>query len=372
CVRVEACDVGRRDDVEKVLGLAEEGRPWTAVLHLAGVLDDGLLLGQDAQRLAHVMEPKITGAVHLDELTAGMGLDLAAFVFFSSAAGTVGTAGQGIYGAANACLDAYAAHRRAEGRPVTSLAWGLWHQAGVGMTSHLGKTELDRMRRQGIAPLGFQHGLDLLDAALARPAGNFVPLQLDLRAAQSEVDQGRAAPALFRSLVRARPRRAEAPAAVSGGPAGLRERLLAVPDDQRADLVTELVLREVAAVLGLNSTGSLSPQEVLKGLGLDSLMAVELRRRLATESGVPLPATLAFDHPTPEHISRLILSRLNLPAPAPAAAAATTAATPTAAIEDLGVAGDGTDDGADDGERSVEDLNAELDALFAAEGFGLD
>ncbi|MEU9254846.1 SDR family NAD(P)-dependent oxidoreductase [Streptomyces sp. NPDC048270] len=392
CVRVEACDVGRRDDVEKVLGLAEEGRPWTAVLHLAGVLDDGVLLGQDAQRLAHVMEPKITGAVHLDEVTAGLGLDLAAFVFFSSAAGTVGTAGQGIYGAANACLDAYAARRRSEGRPVTSLAWGLWHQAGVGMTSHLGTAELDRMRRQGIAPLSFAHGLDLLDAALARPAGNFVPLQLDLRAAQGEVDQGRPAPALFRSLVRTRPRRAEAPAAASGGPAGLRERLLAVPDDQRADLVTELVLREVAAVLGLNSTGSLSPQEVLKGLGLDSLMAVELRRRLATESGVPLPATLAFDHPTPEHISRLILGRLDLPAPAPASApapaavpasvlaAATGAAAAIAAIADLAVPDGGTgpgadavpDDAADDGERSVEDLNAELDALFAAEGFGLD
>ncbi|MER7468639.1 type I polyketide synthase, partial [Streptomyces sp. NPDC097981] len=387
CVRVEACDVGRRDDVEKVLGVAEEGRPWTAVLHLAGVLDDGVLLGQDAQRLAHVMEPKMSGAVHLDELTADLGLDLAAFVFFSSAAGTVGTAGQGIYGAANACLDAYAAHRRAEGRPVTSLAWGLWHQAGVGMTSHLGTTELDRMRRQGIAPLSFEHGLDLLDAALARPAGNFVPLQLDLRAAQSEVDQGRPAPALFRSLVRARPRRAEAPAAVSGGPAGLRERLLAVPEDQRADLVTELVLREVAAVLGLTSTGSLSPQEVLKGLGLDSLMAVELRRRLATESGVPLPATLAFDHPTPEHITRLILGRLDLPAPAsvpaPVAASVAAAAVGTAAIADLGLpAGTATgidtgidlgiDGTADDGERSVEDLNAELDALFAAGGFGLD
>ncbi|MFE3553306.1 SDR family NAD(P)-dependent oxidoreductase [Streptomyces sp. NPDC059193] len=388
CVRVEACDVGRRDDVEKVLGLAEEGRPWTAVLHLAGILDDGVLLGQDAQRLAHVMEPKITGAVHLDEVTAGLGLDLAAFVFFSSAAGTVGTAGQGIYGAANACLDAYAARRRSEGRPVTSLAWGLWHQAGVGMTSHLGTAELDRMRRQGIAPLSFEHGLDLLDAALAQPAGNFVPLQLDLRAAQGEVDQGRPAPALFRSLVRTRPRRAEAPAAASGGPAGLRERLLAVPEDQRADLVTELVLREVAAVLGLNSTGTLSPQEVLKGLGLDSLMAVELRRRLATESGVPLPATLAFDHPTPEHITRLILGRLDLPAPAsvPAAvpasvlAAATGAAAAIAAIADLAVpdggsgptADAGPDGSADDGERSVEDLNAELDALFAAEGFGLD
>ncbi|MET9888522.1 SDR family NAD(P)-dependent oxidoreductase, partial [Streptomyces sp. NPDC006430] len=371
CVRVEACDVGRRDDVAKVLGRAEEGRPWTAVLHLAGVLDDGVLLGQAPERLARVMAPKMTGAVHLDELTAG--LDLAAFVLFSSAAGTVGTAGQSIYGAANACLDAYAVRRRSEGRPVTSLAWGLWHQAGVGMTSHLGTTELDRMRRQGIAPLSFDHGLSLLDAALAHPAGNFVPVKLDLRAAQGEVDQGRTAPALFRSLVRARLRRAEAPAAVTGGPVGLRERLLAVAEDQRADLVTELVLREVAAVLGLNSTGSLSPQEVLKGLGLDSLMAVELRRRLATESGVPLPATLAFDHPTPEHISRLILSRMDLVAQAQATAApaAATAAEAAVAVAEA-VAAAGDIDGTDDDERSVDDLNAELDALFAAEGFSLD
>ncbi|MFG2979370.1 SDR family NAD(P)-dependent oxidoreductase [Streptomyces sp. NPDC048331] len=373
CVRVEACDVGRRDDVEKVLGLAEEARPWTAVFHLAGVLDDGVLLGQDAERLARVMAPKVTGAVHLDELTADM--DLAAFVFFSSAAGTVGTAGQGIYGAANVGLDAYAARRRAEGRPITSLAWGLWHQAGVGMTSHLGTAELERMRRQGIAPLSFAHGLDLLDAALARPAGNFVPVHLDLRAAQSEADQGKAAPALFRSLVRAGLRRAESTAtaaAAADGSAGLRERLLVVPEDRRTDLVTELVLREVAAVLGLTSTGSLSPQEVLKGLGLDSLMAVELRRRLAAESGVSLPATLAFDHPTPEHISRLILSRLDLSAPTPPGSGAgggDAAPSDTSGLDALEIGafgGEGTD------ERSVDDINAELDALFAAEGFGID
>ncbi|MFD8416627.1 SDR family NAD(P)-dependent oxidoreductase [Streptomyces sp. NPDC059650] len=372
-VQVEACDVSRRNDVEKVLGLAEEARPWTAVFHLAGVLDDGVLLGQDPQRLAHVTAPKTSGAVHLDELTAD--LDLAAFVFFSSAAGTFGTAGQSIYGAANVALDAYAARRRTEGRPVTSLAWGLWHQAGVGMTSHLGRTELDRMRRQGIAPLSFAHGLRLLDTALAHPPGNFVPVALDLRAAQGEVDEGRPAPALFRSLVRARLRRAEAAAgaaAVSGGPVGLRERLLAAPEDQRADLVTELVLREVAAVLGLTSTASLSPQEVLKGLGLDSLMAVELRRRLATESGVPLPATLAFDHPTPEHISRLILGRMDLPTAGTAAGAEQGAGTAPPDASGLDALAAADLDGGDADERSVDELNAELDALFAAEGFSFD
>ncbi|MDK0524618.1 type I polyketide synthase [Streptomyces sp. ML-6] len=401
CVRVVACDVARRDDVAQVLGLAEEGRPWTAVLHLAGILDDGVLLGQDAERLSRVMAPKVKGALYLDELTRD--LDLAAFVLFSSAAGTVGTAGQSIYGAANTYLDAFAARRRAEGRPATSLAWGLWHQAGVGMTSHLGAVELERMRRQGIAPLPFEQGLALLDAVLARPADNFVPVKLDLRAVRRAAEQGQDVPALFRALVRRRLRRAPS-ADPATSPTGLRERLLAAPGDRRQDLVTEMVLREVATVLGVSGGGSLSPQQVLKDLGLDSLMAVELRRRLSAESGISLPATLAFDHPTPDHIARLILGRLDLPPEAPATGApgngasgdedpesvlgwalgqlsadrihrsglleqlvelarqespgtAAVAAPPVAPAEE---------------ERSVDDINAELNALLEASGLDLD
>ncbi|MFC8827302.1 SDR family NAD(P)-dependent oxidoreductase [Streptomyces sp. NPDC057137] len=312
-VRVVTCDVGRRDDLAKVLALAEENRPWTAVLHLAGVLDDGVLLGQDTERLDRAMTPKVDGAFQLEELTRD--LDLAAFVVFSSAAGTLGTAGQSIYAAANTWLDAFAVRRRAEGRPVTSLAWGLWQQAGVGMTSHLGGAELARMRRQGIAPLPFDHGLRLLDAVLARPADNFVPVRLDLRQIQRDADADRAVPALLRGLVRAATRRAGAATADSAG--SLRDRLLATPAPEQRDLVTEMVLREVAAVLGLDSAGALSPDQVLKELGLDSLMAVELRRRLALETGLSLPATLAFDYPAPVRIAQLVLDRMELPVEEP-------------------------------------------------------
>ncbi|THA60913.1 SDR family NAD(P)-dependent oxidoreductase, partial [Streptomyces sp. A0642] len=403
CVRVVACDVARRDDVAKVLGLAEKDRPWTAVFHLAGILDDGVLLGQDTARLFRVLAPKVKGAFHLDELTEG--LDLAAFVLFSSAAGTVGTAGQSIYGAANSYLDAFAARRRAEGRPVTSLAWGLWHQAGVGMTSHLGAVELERMRRQGIAPLAFEQGLGLLDAVLTRPADNFVPLKLDLRAVRRSAENGHDVPGLFRALVRRRVRRVAA-AATAVSQAGLREQLLAAPADRRSDLVTEMVQREVATVLGVSGPGSLSPKQVLKDLGLDSLMAVELRRRLSAESGISLPATLAFDYPTPDHIARLVLSRMDLPAEEPAGytsgalgtsgtddpesvlgrvleqlsadrihssgllgqlvelarqeapgAMAVALAAPSAPVEE---------------ERSVDDINAELNALLEASGLDLD
>ncbi|OIJ85471.1 hypothetical protein BIV23_44560 [Streptomyces monashensis] len=404
CVRVVACDVTRRDDVAQVLGLAAQDRPWTAVLHLAGVLDDGVLLGQDAERLARVMAPKAEGAWHLDELTRD--LDLAAFVLFSSAAGTVGTAGQSVYGSANAYLDAFAARRRAQGRPVTSLAWGLWHQAGVGMTSHLGAAELDRMRRQGIAPLPFEQGLALLDAVLARPADNFVPVRLDLREARRAADSGEDVPALFRALVRHRAKRA-ARATEAAAPGGLRERLLAAPAQDRTELVIQVVLAEVATVLSLASAAALAPDQVLKQLGLDSLMAVELRRGLSAATGLALPTTLAFDHPTPEAIARLILNKLDLPATDGTATASEPAGTddPQALLgwalerltadrlHDSGLlerlvelardAGTGdVHSGSDDSsrnstvvtgedERSVDDINAELNALLEASGLDL-
>ncbi|HEU5472314.1 MAG TPA: SDR family NAD(P)-dependent oxidoreductase [Actinophytocola sp.] len=332
-VRVVACDVTRRADLARVLTLAEPDHPWTAVLHLAGVLDDGVLLGLDPERLSRLLDPKVAGAVHLDALTRD--LDLAAFVLFSSAAGTVGTAGQGGYGAANTYLDAFAARCRAQGRPVTSLAWGLWEQAGVGMTAHLGAVELDRMRRQGIAPLPVAQGLALLDAALARPAGNFVPVRLD---------PGADGP-LFRALAR----RTE-PAAPKAAAKGQRDRIRSAPAAERPELVNRLVLQEVAAVLGLGAAHTLAPDQVLQQLGLDSLMAVELRRALASATGLTLPATLAFDHPTPEAIAALILARLDPPAE------------PTESVE--------PEDWVDD-ERSVDEINAELNALLEASGLDL-
>ncbi|MFJ9693754.1 SDR family NAD(P)-dependent oxidoreductase [Kitasatospora sp. NPDC101183] len=394
-VQVVACDVARRDDVEKVLALAGPDAPWTAVLHLAGVLDDGLLAGQDEERLARVLAPKVTGALHLDELTRELALD--AFVLFSSAAGVLGTAGQGVYAAANSFLDALAARRRAGGRTGSSLAWGLWEQAGVGMTSHLGGAELARMRRQGIAPLPVDQGLRLLGAALARPAENLVPVRLDLASARRAADGGGRLAAVLRALAPAAPRRrAAATARTAAEPAGLRERLAALPVAERREALLGTVLREIAAVLGGKGGATLSPRQVLKQLGLDSLMAVELRRRLAAETGLTLPATLAFDHPTPDAIATLLLDRLGLtgpPAPASAseqdpsealgwALARLSAeqiqraglldrlvelvrqeeAAPTA-VPSMPSAPSASP------ERSVDDLNAELDALL---GVGLD
>ncbi|MFE6849068.1 SDR family NAD(P)-dependent oxidoreductase, partial [Streptomyces sp. NPDC057686] len=304
-VRIVAADVSDRAQVTGLL--ADADRPWTAVFHLAAVLDDGLLVSQDAERLARVWQPKAEAALHLHELTQG--LDLAAFVLFSSAAGVLGGAGQSNYAAANTFLDALAAHRRSLGLPGTSLSWGLWQQAGQGLTATLGQAELARLRRQGVAALTEQHGLAALDAALGSAQGHLVPVRLELASLQRELDGGAAVPALFRGLLRARRQRA----GQSGGtPTGLREQLAAQPEAERLPSVIRLVQREAAVVLGVASAEGIGAQQVLKELGIDSLMAVELRRRLSSETGVTLPSTLAFDYPTPTAIAGLLLDKLAL------------------------------------------------------------
>ncbi|MBT2541070.1 SDR family NAD(P)-dependent oxidoreductase [Streptomyces sp. ISL-44] len=301
-VRILAADVSDRSQAEALLAAPE--RPWTAVFHLAAVLDDGLLVSQDAERLARVWQPKAEAALHLHELTQG--LDLAAFVLFSSAAGVLGGAGQSNYAAANTFLDALAAHRRANGLPATSLSWGLWQQAGQGLTAALGQAELARMRRMGIGALTEQQGLAALDTALGSPHPHLVPVKLDLVTLQRRPDE---VPALLRALVRAPKKRV---GGAGTAPSGLREQLAAQPAAERLSSLVRLVQREAAVVLGVASADGIGGQQVLKELGIDSLMAVELRRRLSSETGVPLPSTLAFDYPTPTAIAGLLLDKLAL------------------------------------------------------------
>ncbi|MGW9344651.1 SDR family NAD(P)-dependent oxidoreductase [Streptomyces albidoflavus] len=307
-VRVVACDVADRDQVRELLEGAE--RPWTGVFHLAGVLDDGVVSGLDAERVARVWAPKAGGAVHLDELSRELGLDLAAFVLFSSAAGVLGGAGQANYAAANAFLDALAVSRRAEGLAGSSLSWGLWEQAGVGLTATLGQAELARLRRGGVGVLTSGQALAVLDAALESASSpgwaHVVPVRLELAGLRRRPEE---VPALLRHLVRAPRRRA---GAGDGPVSGLGERLAGLsPADQLAEL-TGLVRREAAVVLGIETGEGVGAGQVLKDLGLDSLMAVELRRRLSAETGLSLPSTLAFDHPTPAAVATFLLDKLDL------------------------------------------------------------
>nr|WP_307822216.1 SDR family NAD(P)-dependent oxidoreductase [Streptomyces flavofungini] len=257
----------------------------------------------------------------MHELTAG--LDLSAFVLFSSAAGVLGSAGQANYAAANAFLDALAQHRRAQGLPATSLAWGLWADQG-GMAGALADEDIDRMNRAGVAALSADEGLALLDASLAEPDGALVPMKLDTDILRQQF--GADVPPLFRSLIRAQVRKAvtaQAGGAAANGQEPLADRLAGLDAADREQFLVDLVRANVAAVLGYPSPESVDAAKAFKELGFDSLTSVELRNRLNGATALRLPASLVFDYPTPVALAAHLRTELLGSLPETAAPSAT-------------------------------------------------
>ncbi|MCP3803744.1 SDR family NAD(P)-dependent oxidoreductase [Allokutzneria sp. A3M-2-11 16] len=252
-VSTVACDVADRAALSAVLEAIPD---LTAVVHAAGVVDDGALEMITPDRLAAVLAPKVDGARNLHELTRDR--DLSAFVLFSSFAGVAGSAGQAAYAAANTYLDALAQHRHATGLAATSVAWGMWDGEG-GMTDRLGEVERSRLARNGIIALSTVEALELFDAACAGTRPFVVAAKLG-----------------------------------------------AVRREPDPTTTLELVQTHIADVLGYR--GPVDPAAPLAELGFDSMTGVELRNRLSRATGVKLPATMVFDHPTPaalaEHIER--------------------------------------------------------------------
>ncbi|WP_128382157.1 type I polyketide synthase [Streptomyces cavernae] len=285
-ITVLVCDVSD----ERALGAALDGitrrHRLAGVVHAAGVLDDGIVETLDAGRLAAVLRPKVDGAWHLHRLTEH--LDLRLFVLFSSAAATFGNPGQGNYAAANAYLDSLAQHRHARGLPATSLAWGLWQERsamteaaeGPGLATEEALASFDRSVRS------------------ARPV--LVPARLGPRRAGEVVP-------LLRDLVRAPRRRVAGPADTGESMAG---RLAAMTGAERQEQLVALVRAQVAAVLGHEGPDGVAVDRSFRELGFDSLTAVELRNRLNAATALRLPATLAFDYPTPTALAAFLADEL--------------------------------------------------------------
>jgi acyl transferase domain-containing protein/acyl carrier protein len=302
--RVEACDVADRASLRAVLESIPSEFPLTGLFHLAGVVDDGVVTSLTRERLDRVLLPKVDGAWNLHELT--LSTNLSAFVLFSSIAGTVGNLGQGNYAASNAFLDALAAHRRQSSLAAQSLAWGLWEQEGVGMTAHLGKAELASIERRGLSAMPVDAGLKLLDEALGRGDACLVPVRLDAAKLQQNLNEWGVSPPMFRGLHRHGHRPAPRQAAVV---TTLRSYLATLPDPERLAVLLEKVQAEVATVLHLAEPSAVPADQPLGDIGLDSLLSMELRNRLSASAEVPLPATLAFDYPTPAAIAEMLLNK---------------------------------------------------------------
>ncbi|GAA5079919.1 hypothetical protein GCM10023259_086600 [Thermocatellispora tengchongensis] len=314
---VTACDAADRDGVAAVIAAIPAETPLRAVVHAAGILDDGIIESLTPARVEAVMRPKVDGAWNLHELTQD--LELRDFVLFSSMAGIWGNAGQGGYAAANTFLDALAAHRRRAGLPATSLAWGPWRidepgTAGAtggmtgGMAGRIGDAEWRRMARHGLRPLSSADGLALLDAVIERnlrapgtvPA-LLVPVHLDLGALRRH--NGVGLPPLLSGLAGVTAsgparRRVVGPA---GEPEqnGLAARLATLPPAARERAVHDLVRAEAAQVLGLPGPDAVDAGRSFLELGLTSLTALQLRNQLSGVAGLTLPASVIFDYPTP-------------------------------------------------------------------------
>ncbi|RKN07432.1 SDR family NAD(P)-dependent oxidoreductase [Streptomyces radicis] len=328
-----ACDTSDRDATAALLATVPSTRPLTAVVHTAGALDDAVFTALTPGHLDTVLAPKADAAEHLYELTRDG--DLAAFVLFSSAAGTLGNPGQANYAAANTYLDALAHQHRAQGHPTTSLAWGYWTRASD-MTAHLGATDLRRNERDGMLGLSPDEGMALFDAALRGPDAALVPAKLDVTRLRSRA-AAEPVPPLLRGLVRQVRRTAR-----TSGPAeeGLAHRLAGLTEADQDRALLDLIRTHAATVLGHSTMDVVGPNRAFKEAGFDSLTAVELRNRLTAATGLRLSATVVFDHPTPVAFARHLRAELLGDQPEPAAAvAATGAVAPSAADEPIAIIG---------------------------------
>jgi len=295
-VVVRQADVARAEEVQALLADLGAQPPLRGIIHAAGVLDDGVLLQQTWERFAKVLAPKALGAWHLHRATEGLGLDF--FVLFSSVASVLGSAGQGNYAAANAALDGVAWYRRGRGLPALSVNWGPWGE--VGMAARLAEREQSRRAEMGVSLIPPALGVQALGHALASGAPQCTVLPVDWAGLLGRFPAG-GEPPLFRRMAAEATRAPAAPTRAAAG--SVRRQLEAAPPDARPALLLEYVRGQVAQVLGLDPARPPADTAGLTELGMDSLMAVELRNRLQSGLGSSLPSTLAFEYPTIEALA---------------------------------------------------------------------
>jgi amino acid adenylation domain-containing protein/non-ribosomal peptide synthase protein (TIGR01720 family) len=296
-VRISACDVGDPVQLGALLEAIPARHRLSGIIHAAGVLDDAVIGELIAEQLDTVLAAKADAAWHLHHLTRDADLDL--FVVFSAAAAVLGAAGQANYAAANAFCDALVYHRQ----QATSLAWGYWQ--GTGLAAQPSSAEQTRLTsRAGLVPISPDHGLALFDAALSQQQPYLIVSPFNASALARRARQ-HTLPAILSGLTRARPQ-----AATSAGPDTLAAQLAAQTPDEQLHTLTTLVATTTATVLAHPDPATLDTERAFTELGLESLTAVELRNSLTAQTGLSLPVTLIFEHPTPAALAGHLIGLL--------------------------------------------------------------
>ena len=313
-VTLVACDVGDRAELAEALSGVPEDLPLTAVFHTAAELDDGAVADLDPAAIARVLRAKADGAVHLHALTGG--LDLSAFVLFSSVGAVFGVTGQGNYAPGNVFCESFAHYRRSLGLPATSIAWGAWE--GAGMAGREAVAGL--LRRHGLPTMKPEPALEGLRRALDHDQTALAVADVDWPRFRVAFTANRPSPLIgdlhpagsMGTTASAVPPAGGAPSDTVTETAGaaLRDRLSGVGRGERVRVLTEHVCEHVAAILGYRSGDDVPSDRGLKDLGMDSVTAVELRNRLSALTGIRLPSAVAFDHPTCEALARHVEERV--------------------------------------------------------------
>jgi NAD(P)-dependent dehydrogenase (short-subunit alcohol dehydrogenase family) len=300
-VTIAACDVADRAALAGLLERVEaDGPPIRTVVHAAGSGHAAQLLHTTAEEMAAVLRAKVAGARHLHELLG----DVDAFVLFSSGAGVWASGAQGPYAAANAYLDALAEQRRSQGRAATSVAWGAW--AGDGLTAGAGE---EWWGRQGLRFMDPGTALGALHQAVDRAESTVVVADIDWRTFGPRFASARTRP-LIADIPEAHPE--PAPDTVDRPTPGLAAKLAALPEGERRRALLAEVRAQAAVVLGHPGADAVPVDRPFRELGYDSLSAVKLRNRLAAATGLDLPATLIFDHPTSTALAEYVGARLGI------------------------------------------------------------
>jgi len=289
-VNVLKADIAKQTDVAQIMEALSGMPQLKGIIHCAGVIDDGILIKQDMERFRKVLSPKVDGAWNLHEATMGLNLDF--FVCYSSVASVIGSAGQSNYAAANAFLNGFVHERRRQGLHGLSINWGPWE---LGMAARLKNRDRERIAASGIRAIYPEEGFRILEKLLLQDETEACVLPVNWVGATGRsplLDLGRN----YRRVMEESSGRK----GVSMDKSAILGKLEVTIAGQRRMVLLDYVQMQVAAVLGENVSDGIKPRQRLFDLGIDSLMAVELRNRLQSGLNIPLEATLVFDYPTVE------------------------------------------------------------------------
>ncbi|MDY6996397.1 MAG: SDR family NAD(P)-dependent oxidoreductase [Actinomycetota bacterium] len=305
-IRVATADVADAHDVARLLTtVTSEMAPLAGIVHAAGEIGTTPLSSLDDAEVDRVFSGKVWGAWNLSEAVADLPLDF--FVSISSIAAVWGGFGQTAYSAANAFLDGLAWRLRGQGTLALSVNFGPW---SAGMADAEARARLDQRGIQTLSPADALAGL--ADAMTTGPA----PAQAPAQTVVARVDWARFLPLYQQAGRRAFLAELErsvadqlaptTPAVLPSGRTPLVEKLTNAPVQQRTRLLTDY-LRDAVAEITRVDAREIREDAGFFDLGMDSLMAVELRRRIEQGVGAEIPATLAMDHPRLSDVADYLL-----------------------------------------------------------------